>query len=119
MTWQELKEMTGSEEQASYAMGILLKNCKAPFVRIVIQAELKGIDEEIEAFKKEGIICETNHTNKVNWAAACKAFGDEPGAFWSANEEQKQEAEKIEERCREAEALLYRRNRTVSLLAVR
>ena len=119
MTKQELIEMTGSEEQAAYAMEILLKNCKAPFVKMAIQAELKAIDEEIEALRKDGILYEANHSFSVNWGKAHEVFGDEPGAFWSATEEQKQEAEKIEERCRDAEALLYRRNRTIDLIAVR
>ena len=93
MTKQELIEMTGSEEQAAYAMEILLKNCKAPFVKMAIQAELKAIDEEIEALRKDGILYEVNHSFSVNWGKAHEVFGDEPGAFWSATEEQKQETE--------------------------
>ena len=119
MTKKELIEMTGSEEQAAYAMEILLKNCKAPFVKMAIQAELRAIEDKIEAFKQEGIIYEANHSNHVNWGKAEEVFGNEPGAYWHATEEQKAEAERIEERCREAEALLYTRNRTVDLLAAR
>ena len=44
MTKQELIKMTGSEEQAAYAMEILLKNCKKPFVEMAIRAELKEIE---------------------------------------------------------------------------
>jgi len=119
MTKKELIEMTGSEEQAAYAMEILLRNCKEPFVKMAIQAELKNIDAQIEAFKQEGIIYEANHSNSVDWGAPERVFGNEPGAFWNATDEQKAEAERLEERCREAEALLYRRNRTVDLIAVR
>ena len=119
MTRQELIEMTGSEEQAAYAMEILLRNCKEAFVKMAIQAELKAIDEEIEAFKQEGIIYEANHSNSVDWGAPERVFGNEPCAFWHATAEQKAEAERLEERCREAEALLYRRNRTVDLIAVK
>ena len=43
MTKQELIKMTGSEEQADYAMEILLRNCKKAFVRMAIQAELNEI----------------------------------------------------------------------------
>ena len=43
MTNQELIKMTGTEEQATYAMEILLKNCKEAFVRMAIQAELNEI----------------------------------------------------------------------------
>ena len=119
MTKKELIEMTGSEEQAAYAMEILLKNCKESFVKMAIKAELRAIEEKIEAFKQEGIIYESNHSNHVNWGKAEEVFGNEPGAYWHATKEQKAEAERIEERCREAEALLYTRNRTVDLIAVR
>lgn len=119
MTKQELIQMTGSEEQATYAMEILLKNCKESFVKMAIQAELKRIEDEIKALKEEGIIYEANHSYSVNWEAPEAVFGNEPGAYWSATKEQKQRAEALEERCREAEALLYMRNRTVDLLAVR
>ena len=119
MTKQELIKMTGSEEQAAYAMEILLRNCKKDFVRMAIQAELNKIESQIEAFKEEGIIYEVNHSNHVNWGKAQEVFGNEPGAYWHATEEQKAESEAIENRCRDASALLYRRNRTISLLAVR
>ena len=75
--------------------------------------------ESLPKSSKDGILYEANHSFSVNWGKPHEVFGDEPGAFWSATEEQKQEAEKIEERCRDAEALLYRRNRTIDLIAVR
>lgn len=118
MTKQELIEMTGSEEQAAYAMEILLKNCKESFVRMAIQAELKAINSKIADFKEEGIIYTANNSNYVNWGSEHKVYGDEPGAYWHATEEQKKEAERIVKRCEEADALLYRRNRTISLIAV-
>ena len=119
MTRQELIEMTGSEEQAAYAMEILLRNCKESFVTMAIKAELNKIDSQIEAFKQEGIIYEANHSNSVDWGAPERVYGNEPGAYWHATDEQKAEAERLEERCMEAEALLYRRNRTVDLIAVK
>ena len=119
MTKQELIKMTGSEEQADFAMEILLKNCKKAFVRMAIQAELDGIDKEIKSFEEEGILVKCNSSYHVNWGAAYKVFGDEPGAAWHATDEQKAESEAIDRRCRDASALLYRRNRTVSLIAVR
>ena len=119
MTKQELIEMTGSQEQAAYAMEILLRNCKEAFVKMAIQAEINKINGQIEAFKDEGIIYEANHSYSVDWDAPERVFGNEPGAYWHATAEQKAEAERLEERCREAEALLYTRNRTVDLIAVR
>lgn len=119
MTKQELIEKTGSEEQAEYAISILLKNCKKDFIEMAIKAELAEINEQIEALKNDGIIVSANKTDRVNWGAVDEPIGNEPGAFWHATEEQKAQAEAIEARCREAEHLLYKRNRTTSLLAVR
>ena len=119
MAKQELIKMTGSEEQADYAMEILLKNCKKAFVEMAIRAELNEIEKEIKAFEEEGILYKCNSSYHVNWGAAYKVFGDEPGAAWHATEEQKAESEAIENRCRDASALLYRRNRTIALIAVR
>ena len=119
MTKQELIKMTGSEEQAAYAMEILLKNCKKPFVEMAIRAELKEIENRIKAFEADGIIVKCNGSYSVNWAKAYKPYGDEPGSYWHATKEQKAEAEAIEKRCYEANALLYTRNRTISLIAVR
>ena len=119
MTKQELIKMTGSEEQADFAMEILLKNCKKAFVRMAIQAELNEIEREVKAFEQEGILVKCNSSYHVNWAAPHRVFGDEPGAAWHATKEQQAEADAIEKRCYEANALLYRRNRTIALIAVR
>ena len=117
MTRQELINMTGSEEQADYAIEILLKNCKKAFVQMAIRAELKEIEGRIKTFND--VVYESNGILKVNWDAPKKVYGNEPGAFWNATDEQKAEAEAIEKRCYEAESLLYTRNRTISLLCVR
>ena len=119
MTKQELIKMTGSEEQADFAMEILLRNCKKAFVRMAIQAELNEIEKEVKAFEADGILIKSNGSYSVNWGAAYRVYGDEPGAAWHATKEQKDESEAIEKRCYDANALLYRRNRTISLLAVR
>ena len=110
MTKQELTKMTGSEEQAAYAMEILLKNCKKAFVEMAIRAELNEIEREVKAFEEEGILYKCNSSYHVNWGAAYKVFGDEPGAAWHATAKQQAEADAIEKRCYEANALLYRRN---------
>lgn len=119
MTKQELIKMTGSEEQAAYAMEILLRNCKKDFVTMAIRAELNKIDSQIEAFKQEGIIYEANHSYSVDWDAPERVYGNEPGAYWNATAEQKADAERLEKRCMEASTILYTRNRTVDLIAVR
>ena len=119
MTKQELIKMTGSEEQAAYAMEILLKNCKKEFVKMAIQAELSQIEKKVKAFEAEGILYKCNSTYHVDWGAPHRVFGDEPGAAWHATDKQKAESEALEKRCYEANALLYTRNRTTSLLAVR
>ena len=119
MTKQELTKMTGSEEQAAYAMEILLKNCKKAFVEMAIRAELNEIEREVKAFEEEGILSRYNSTWHVNWCAVNRVYGDEPGAAWHATAKQQAEADAIEKRCYEANALLYRRNRTIALIAVR
>ena len=78
MTKQELIKMTGSEEQADFAMEILLKNCKKAFVEMAIKAELNEIEKEVKAFEEEGILSRYNSTWHVNWAAPHRVFGDEP-----------------------------------------
>ena len=86
---------------------------------MAIQAELDEIERKIKAFEEEGILYECNGSYHVSWAAPHRVFGDEPGAAWHATAEQQAEADAIEKRCYEAYALLYTRNRTISLLAVR
>ena len=119
MTKQELIKMTGSEEQAAYAMEILLKNCKKAFVEMAIRAKLGEIEREVKAFEEEGILYKCNGSYHVSWCAVNRVYGDEPGAAWHATAEQQAEADAIEKRCCEASALLYRRNRTIALIAVR
>ena len=67
MTKQELIKMTGSEEQAAYAMEILLKNCKKAFVEMAIRAELNEIEKEVKAFEEEGILSRYNGTSSLKW----------------------------------------------------
>ena len=86
---------------------------------MAIRAELNEIEREIKAFEEEEILSNYNSTWHVNWAAPHRVFGDEPGAAWHAPKEQQDEADAIEKRCYEANALLYRRNRTIALIAVR
>ena len=45
---------------------------------------------------QEGIIYEANHSYSVDWGKAEEVFGNEPGAYWTATEEQRAEAERIE-----------------------
>ncbi len=119
MTREELIEMTGNDCQADYAMQIILKNIKKPLVEMMIRTEIKAIDAQVEDLMKAGIIYKANGTLKVDWMAPDRVFGDEPGAFFRATEEQKKTAQDIEAKCYEADGLLYRRNRTNSLIALR
>ena len=73
MTKQELIKMTGSEEQAAYAMEILLRNCKKDFVRLAIQAELNKIESQID-LQRRG-----NHLRSKPFQP-CK-LGKSPGGF--------------------------------------
>ena len=95
MTKQELIEMVGSEEQADYAMAIILKNIKRDFVSLCIRAEVKEIETKLQAFIDEGVLYKANGSLHVNWG------------------------HKDTSKCYDANALLYSRNRTMSLMAVR
>lgn len=119
MTMQELIKMTGSEEQAQYVLEILLKNVKHDFVEMAVKAEIKEIEAKAKQYEEDGVIYNANGTRRVNWSAPYKAYGDEPGAAWNATAEQEEAFERIQKACQDAEALLYRRNRTVSLITVR
>ena len=119
MTKQELIKKTGNEEQAAYAMEILLKNIKPAFLDMAVKAEIKGLTEQLENLVKENLVWKDGNSYRVRWAAEFEPFGNEPGSYWHATEEQKAESEAIENRCRDASALLYRRNRTIALIAVR
>ena len=113
MTKIELIQMTGSEEQATYAMHILLNNVKPEFVRMAIKAELASINNEIVGLEAEGYICRANGDYHVNWCKAEHLNG------WHLTAEQEAAYEAAYAKCQQADHLLYRRNRTASLLAVR
>ena len=113
MTKAELIKMTGSEEQANYALELLLKSVKPAMIRSAVRAELDRIQEEIEALKAEGIICYYNQTYHVNWGSADRLNG------WDLTEEQQAAYDAAWRKCAAADALLYKRNRTESLIAYR
>ena len=94
MTREELVEMTGSEEQANYAIGIILKQLKPQFISNCINAELSDINAKISKLKSNDIIYTANGSEHVNWGAKS-------------------------EDCYTAEGLLYTRNRMKSLVAAR
>lgn len=119
MTREEMIDLCGNKEQADFAEQIVLKNVTRNFVQMCINAELGELNNEIALYVADGIIYKSNGSYQVNWSASDKVYGDEPGAAWKATEEQKAEAEQIEKKCADAAELLYRRNRTVQLLAVR
>lgn len=95
MTRQELIEMTGSEEQADYAMEIVLKNIKREFVKQCVKAEVAEIEARISELKTSRHIYTANGMNHVN---GNPDFSD---GF------------------NEAQGLLYRHNRTRALTAAR
>ena len=99
MTRKELVEMVGSEEQANYAMDIILKNLKSEFVRMCIKSEINQINEELASLEHQGIICTNNGTRNVDWNP--NRYGDDMTPAYDAN------------------ALLYNLNRTTSLIASR
>ena len=113
MTRKELIEMCGTEEQANFAMEILLKNVKPAFVKSVIKAEISETGKRIRDYKESGFIWTSNGTDHTDW--------NKPNEFLSLNmtEDEEKQYDEASQKCNEAEALLYRNNRLASMIAVR
>lgn len=119
MTREELLTMCGSNDQADYAAQLVLKHINPDFVERCCAAELAEIQEEIDRLVGEGIICQVNGSYQVDWCVPERVYGDEPGAAWKATEEQDAEHDRLQELCVTAQTVLWRRNRTIDLIAVR
>ena len=117
MTMQELIKMTGNEEQATFAIDILLNQIQPDFVKMAIRTELKVIESQITNAEKEGLIVKTNGIYAVNWRKEYEPLNGE--TVWNATEEQTKEMETIRDKLDKADVLLYRRNRIISLTAVK
>ena len=113
MTKQELIEMAGKEEQADYALEIVLKNLQPAFIKSVVSLELKEINTEVQRMKAAGFVVTDNGHDSVNWGKAERLNG------WHLSEEQQAAYDEARKTCEKCDALLYRKNRTISLLAVR
>ena len=117
MTRQELTKMAGNEEQATFAMDILLNQIQPDFIVMAIRAELKAVEEQITNAEKEGLIVKANGAYAVNWRKEYEPLNGD--TIWNATEEQTEEMNVIRDKLYKADALLYRRNRIVSLIAVK
>lgn len=113
MTMQELVNMVGSNEQADYAMEIILKSLKPNFVKSVVQAEIESIGRQIQSMKDEGFIVTTNGHDSVNWGKAESLNG------WNLSEEQQAAYDDARKKCEHCCDLLYKRNRTVNLVSIK
>lgn len=105
MTKQELIKMTGNEEQANFAMLVIMESMDGKTVRKIFQDKIRNIDAQLDQLKEEGYVYEANGSYEVNWIAP------------SDNEDVSPDVH--EKKQMEAQGLIYDRNRTVSLLAVR
>lgn len=117
MTRQELTKMVGNEEQATFAIDILLNQIKPDFIVMAIRAELKAVEEQIRTAETEGLIVKTNGTYAVNWKKEYEPLNGD--TVWNATEEQTKEMSAIRDKLHKADALLYSRNRIVSLISVK
>ena len=115
MTKQELVQMVGSDEQANMVMELVLKNVKKTFVTTVIKSELDEVEHQICGMLGHAVVM-SNGRFTVNWGYACNAYS---GSAINAPTEEEAEYERRDKECRDAEALLYRRNRLTSMIAVR
>lgn len=104
MTKEELIKKTGSEEQADFAMEIILKSLQPAFVQKAIFAEIDRLNREISEMEKEGYIYTNNGSKHVNWGKPQEDFTMRDEAY---------------KKCQECNALLYKLNRTVDLIASR
>lgn len=117
MTRQELIKMTGNEEQATLAIDILLSQIQPGFIEMAIRAELKAVETQITNAEKEGLIVKTNGIYAVNWRKEYEPLNG--GTVWNATEQQTKEMDTIRDKLDNADILLYRRNRIISLIAVK
>ena len=113
MTKQELISVVGNEEQANFALEIVLKNLQPAFIKSVVDLELKEINREIQTMKDAGFIVTCNGHDSVNWGAAERLDG------WNLSDDRQAAYDEAREKCEACDALLYRKNRTTSLLAIR
>ena len=105
MTKQELVEMTGSEEQANFALRLLLKSVQPGFVLKAVEMELDEIDSKIASMEAEGYIVTTNGHKHVNWGKAKDLCG------YNLSEEQQAKYDEANRKCAACNSLLYERNR--------
>lgn len=118
MKFEELVEiMNGKEDNAKFAMSIVLENVKKDFVVSCIKAKLSSVEEEIKAFEENDYIYYANQHYSVNWSKPNHIFeGKEAGWLWEATEEEKKIYQEAEDKCRQAERLLYLRNRLIDMV---
>ncbi len=96
MTKKELVEMVGTEEQADYAMEIILSQVKKDFVKRAIEGKISEVENRMNELEVEDIIYTANGFKKVNW---------------NPNKDSNKQYE--------ANSLIYTLNRLTSMLAVR
>lgn len=116
MTKDELIKKVGCEEQANYALGLLLRQVKWPLVESAIRAELAEIEAEIAKEETDGFLYRANGSLHVNWMKEHEPLDGE--SFWTASEEKKALCDENSNRLNRCETLLYNRNRVSALLCM-
>ena len=116
MTKDELIKKVGCEEQANFALGLLLKQVKWPLVESAIRAELAEIKAKIEKEEADGFICHANGSLHVNWMKEDEPLDGE--SLWTASEEKKALCDENRRRLDRCDALLHSLNRVSSLLCM-
>jgi hypothetical protein len=111
MTRNELTTMTGSTDRADFAIEILLKQVQPDFIRYAVRAEAAEINSELKDLERAGWVVKVNGSRSVNWAKAEKLNG------WNLTEEQEAAYDAAWHKCAEADHLIGRLNRVMSLLA--
>jgi hypothetical protein len=117
MTKQELIKMAGNEDQAEYAISVLLKNVKPEFVRICMKNELERVKEEIKKYMAQGYIVIGNEHYRVDWGKPERPFQNrKPGWGFHITPEEEKILNEGKQKCRDAEFLIYEQNRLNSWL---
>ena len=101
MTRSELIKMTGSEEQANFAINYILGSIKPAFIITVVKARLSEIQDRLNELSKLGKVAA--YTN----------------GSWSANYGAVYSGEASQEQYEEVDILLYESNRLTSIIAGR
>ncbi|MCD8013278.1 MAG: hypothetical protein LUG99_08900 [Lachnospiraceae bacterium] len=105
MTREELTKQVGGEENAEYAMNLILKNIEPGFIRAILRSEKSAVEYQLKELEAEGFACMVNGSYHTDWGR--ESYDDTP------------EATEINSKLSSVEGLIYENNRLAVMMAVR